>query len=80
MKNKLIDLNDHLFTQLERLNDEDLPAEKLEAEIKRSKAITDIATSVILNARLALDAQVAISEWKIKKSPAMLGSFADEDR
>lgn len=56
-KNKLIDLNDHLFEQLERLNDEDLTEEQLEKEIERSKAMTGIARVIIDNGRLALDAQ-----------------------
>lgn len=38
-KNKLSDLNDHLFMTLERLGEEDLSNEELEKEIERSKAI-----------------------------------------
>lgn len=56
MRNKLTDLNDHLFAQLERLSDEDLSDEQLEKEIERSKAVTDISKSIISNASLRLDA------------------------
>lgn len=56
MKNKIQDLNDHLFAQLERLNDEDLTQEDLDKEITRSKAVSGIASQIINNARLALDA------------------------
>ncbi len=54
MKNKLIDLNDHLFTQLERLGDEDISDEELDKEITRAKSISDISKNIISNASLAL--------------------------
>lgn len=43
MKNKLVDLNNHLFEQLERLNDDELTDADLEKEIKRSKAMACIS-------------------------------------
>ena len=54
MKNKLSDLNNHLFEELERLNDEDLTGDALMEEIKRSEAITDIAGKIIENGSLVL--------------------------
>ncbi|MFW8589860.1 hypothetical protein ACOI22_03560 [Glaciecola sp. 2405UD65-10] len=56
MKNTLTDLNNHLFAQLERLGDEDLSPDDLNAEINRSKAIQGIAAVAIGNAKLVLDA------------------------
>lgn len=57
MKNKLTDLNNHLFSQLERLNDEDMSEEELNSEIKKAKAISDIADKIINNASLSLQAE-----------------------
>lgn len=56
MKNKLTDLNDHLFAELERLGDEDLEGDDLEKEIIRAKAISDVSRQIIENAKVALDA------------------------
>lgn len=78
MKNKLIDLNNHLFAQLERLSEEDLAGDKLLQEIDRSKAITCIANSIIGNAKLALDAQKALGERLIKNAPIMIGASSEE--
>lgn len=73
MKNQLIDLNNHLFEQLERLNDEDLQGDALDREIKRSHAMGNVAAKIIDNARLALDASKAVADRMIDKLPAMLG-------
>ena len=56
MKNKLTDLNNHLFAQLERLGDEDLDAEKIEQEAKRADAMVQVADQIIRNADLQLKA------------------------
>ena len=56
MKNKLVDLNNHLFEQLERLNDNDLKGENLQEEIQRAKAMSDIAKNIIDNGNLVLSA------------------------
>lgn len=69
MKNKQTDLNDHLFAQLERLGDEDLKGEELEAEIERSRAITNVAKHLISSGALALQAQVKLEDGLIRKKP-----------
>jgi hypothetical protein len=67
-KNKLSDLNDHLFMTLERLGKEDLSNEELEKEIERSKAISTVAGKIIDNARLVLDAQKTAAEYNGKRT------------
>ena len=47
-RNKLTDLNDHLFTALERLNDEGLSNEQIEVESKRAEAIIGVANHIII--------------------------------
>lgn len=66
MKNKLSDLNNHLFAQLERLNDENLEGEKLEDEIKRSKAVGNIAKGIISNGKLLLESKKYFDEMGLK--------------
>ena len=54
-KNTLLDLNNHLFAQLERLGDEDLTQEDLQKEMERAKAINGIAKNIIDNAKTSLE-------------------------
>lgn len=55
-KNKLSDLNDHLFAQIERLNDENLTPEEIEIELKKSDAMEKVSKQIIDVSRLVLDA------------------------
>ena len=62
MKNKLSDLNNHLFAQLERLGDEDLTPEQIEQEGQRADAIVQIADQIVQNANLQLKAATIIAQ------------------
>ena len=46
MRNKQIDLDNILFAELERLDNESLDGEALEREIKRAKAIGSVASQI----------------------------------
>lgn len=70
----MTDLNDHLFEQIERLNDDDLVGDKLAEEIDRSRAMVGVAVQIIGNARLVLDIQIAIDDKLLKDAPRMLGA------
>ena len=75
MQNTLGDLNNHLFAQLQRLGEEDLKGEDLIEEINRSKAITSVATQIINNGSLVLQAEKFKAETLGRsnaKSPQML--------
>lgn len=56
MKNKLSDLNNHLFAQLERLSDETLTPEQITTEAERGEAMVAIADQIIRNATLQVTA------------------------
>jgi hypothetical protein len=78
VKNTLTDLNNYLFAELERLDDESVKGNDLTEEITRAKAITGVAMQIISNGSLALQAKQFIAEYGDgdgkdgKKMPPML--------
>ena len=66
MKNKLSDLNNHLFAELERLGDEDLKGEELAAEVERAKSISNISSQIVQNANVQLKAPRLQAEYGYK--------------
>lgn len=68
MRNKSIDLNNHLFEALERLNDNTLVKENLEEEIKRAEMITKLSTQIISNAALTLKSEQLKAEYALENS------------
>lgn len=69
MKNNLLDLNNYLFEELERLNDDKTMKneETLEKELKRSKAITEVSNQIVQNAKIMLDAKKHTDCFGIKE-------------
>jgi len=51
MKNKISDLRNHMFAQLERLSVEDLSEESLRLEVSRAKAISDLGKVIVESAK-----------------------------
>jgi len=61
MKNKLSDLNNHLFAQLERLSEEGLTSEQITQEVQRTGAIVSVADQIVRNADLQLKAVTVLA-------------------
>lgn len=78
-KHNLVDLNKHLFTQLERLGAKDLGGDELKEEISRSRAVTGVAKQIISNAIVCVSGMKAFNEGLIKKAPRMLGFEVHEE-
>lgn len=70
MRNTLTDLNNHLFEQLERLNDDELDDAQLDKELRRAEGMTKVATQIIQNAELAYKTMVHMAEYGYGKKDA----------
>ncbi len=79
MKNKLSNLNDHLFTQMERLSDENLSAEEIDKEVKRANAIVSVSDQITSNADLQLKAAKLFAEHGQAVAPMLpqIGNAAE---
>jgi len=82
MKNKLTDLNDHLFAQIERLADESLTPEQVDREAKRSKAMVGVADQIVKNASLQVQAAKLLSDKGAIRPllPSVLGGQVEAPR
>lgn len=65
MKNKLADLNDHLFAQIEHLSQEELTADQIDTEVKRGNAIVAVADQILRHASLQVQAAKIVSDHGI---------------
>lgn len=80
MKNTLLDLNNYLFEQIERVNDDDLDEETLKKEIQRAETVTKIAGTIINNAQVQLQALKHMDEYGYngdRSMPALLIGKSD---
>ncbi len=74
MQNKLMDLNNYLFEQIERLNDEDLSEDEFRKEIKKANAMVGISSQIISNAKIELAAAKLALDYGVenKQLPPMI--------
>lgn len=71
MKNTLGDLNNHLFAQLEKLNDDELNGEQLDAEIRRTEAMAKISEQIIKTGELQFKAMQHMDEYGYERQKAV---------
>lgn len=80
MKNRYADLHNHLFEQLERLNDDALTPEKLDQEVKRADAMVKIADRLVAGAAPQLKASTLIAEHGASISDVILAAAKVEQK
>lgn len=73
MKNNLNEVNNYLFEQLERLNEDDILKEgdNFKKEIQRSKAISSLCSTIVSNANLILNVKKYADELGLKENEVL---------
>lgn len=79
-KNKFMDLNNHLFEALERLNDDEYMDSHGEKEIPRAKAIVGVASQLVALGNLTLSAQKYKDERRVDGNIAKLLDASEENK
>lgn len=69
MKNTLTDLNNYLFEQLERLNDDELTDEQLEKELRKTDSIVKVSEKIIQNGELAFKTMQHMDSYGYNAAP-----------
>ncbi len=77
-RNKISDLNNHLFAQLEKLNDDQLQGDQLNTEVNRARAMSSLASQIINSTKLTLDAIKMSNNGEI--NPVDVPNLLDESK
>ena len=81
MKNTLTDLNNYLFEQLERLNDDSLTDEEFDKELRKTDSIVKVGEKIIQNGELAFKTMKHMDEYgynaRDRAVPSMLDAKGD---
>lgn len=63
MKNTIQDLNNYLFEQLERIQDDTLTEEEMQKEMSKAQVVSKIADTIIKNGDLALRTMTTMNTY-----------------
>lgn len=76
MKNNLSDLNNHLFSILETLEDDKMTDKRLEKELKKAQAICSISSQILKVASVQISAIKTADQCGLlnKEMPALLAT------
>ena len=76
MKNNLADLNNHLFSTLETLEDDEMTDERLEKELKKAQAICSISSQILKIASVQVSAIKTAEQYGLlnKDMPALIAT------
>ena len=72
VRNKMSNLADTLFAQLEYLDDRELSENELQIEIERSKAMVSVAGQIVSIGKLAIETEKLKQEAGIEHAPIAL--------
>ena len=80
LKPGLADLQDALFDQIDRLSDPELKGDKLDAELRRAKAVNDVAGRIVDVGRLSVNAwEAAARHGAVRGKPLALLTGPQDD-